>query len=178
MSQTTSGAGKAFPGHHCSGFPPGWYGSAWAVPVASPKPARPTPADTNTVVANPTIPRFIDLRLFLRELRRLKNRAVRFIVGSRANNVSRHLRLETEGWLWPFRMFDRKPSCWFWIWTWRNHRNRSRIPLPSWLRPKGGSETPLAKTAPRRSGARPPHPSTPTSRPQWKLSAEIQRCDP
>jgi hypothetical protein len=31
------------------------------VPAASPKPARPKPPDTNTVVANPTITRFINL---------------------------------------------------------------------------------------------------------------------
>jgi hypothetical protein len=48
------------PGHQVYGPS----GRAWAVPAPGPKVASPRPPDTNTVVANPTIPRFINLGLF------------------------------------------------------------------------------------------------------------------
>src|SRR6516225_9120115 len=55
MSQLTLGAGRGWPGHQD--------GRAWAVPAASPNPARPKPPDSTRVVANPAIPLFIDLTL-------------------------------------------------------------------------------------------------------------------
>jgi hypothetical protein len=48
------------PGHQVYGPS----GRAWAVPAPGPKVASPRPPDTNAVVANPTIPRFINLGLF------------------------------------------------------------------------------------------------------------------
>src|ERR1700747_1279743 len=55
MSQLTLGFGRGWPGHH--------EGRAWAVPADSPNPARPKLPDSNRVVANPAIARFIDLTL-------------------------------------------------------------------------------------------------------------------
>jgi len=90
QSQPTLGPGEAGPG-----FPPGgmWAflgcpghqlygpsGRAWAVPAPGPKAASPRPPDTNTVIANPAIPRFIGLTVFARELGKLVNREIRFML--------------------------------------------------------------------------------------------------
>jgi hypothetical protein len=72
------------PGHHvCGGRT-----SAWAVPAPSPKAARPRPPDTNSVVANPTIPR---LRVWVFMLRfpcssRIPRPTAKYAPGGRAGH--------------------------------------------------------------------------------------------
>jgi hypothetical protein len=67
------------PGHT---YWPGHHWSAWAVPAASSKPASAQKPDSSTVVANPTITRFINLGLFSAAAARVLgirvNRDVRF----------------------------------------------------------------------------------------------------